>query len=222
MCILGAVRSFIEPLVMDALEKHFFRRLQRTHNVESLVILDQTDVRAPRLFEALERVAPVFVLFLNTSLPQCKHCSRGARALNQFQRFRLCHKQVLAQEATRSLRYEWIVRTRPDILWEAPLPLLSELNTGGVSGRLASVAAPSSLPNAAITRAFQPPPAGIGMPFAGVTPQVGPCRKWGWARETMLDDQFAVVPRCRRRSRSADTLLCCHLMCCHCPCCRCC
>ena len=190
VCILGSARSFVEPAVMEALERNFYRRLGLSHHVESFVILDQGDVGIPNIYEAIGRTkAPVFVLFLNNTLP-FPAAGKGFQRLNQFQRFRLCRAQVLAQEATRTMRYEWIVRTRPDLFFDEPLPLLSELSTAGISGRLASVVAPTGLPNAAITLVFQGSFGGLG-----VTPVNGACRKWGWSRETMLDDQFAIVPR---------------------------
>ena len=134
-------------------------------------------------------------MFMNTTLPTLYRSSHSrsvvdySQRLNQFARFKVCRDQVLMQEKLVNVPYAWIIRTRPDIFYEQPIPSLSSLRSDAVSGRLRCLAGKSTLPHEVFTDSA------VHRPSHGEVPRVPKCREVACAGRTYMDDQFAFVPR---------------------------
>jgi len=173
---MGAARDFAHPVVVQARESNLYDVLWRTHLVDTFAIFAADDrfgdqIKWPNradpggglhfqgpaaIYEALGALRPVFVSFMNTSLPLNARPWFSQR-LNQFARFRVCREQMLLREQQVNVAYEWIVRTRPDIRYERPLPPLSSLRVDAVSGRLRCIGGQmTTLPRAALTESIRP------------------------------------------------------------------
>ena len=137
----GHARSFAHARVRAALRLNVLERLEceRVDTFFSLAADDavpserrEWDVfsAAPALLEAEVRTlcdefAPLAVEFHREGAGLIKHAcgARGAplAAFSQLQKLAACYRLVEAEELRRGVRYEWLVRARPDLAWIAPL-----------------------------------------------------------------------------------------------------
>ncbi len=59
--------------------------------------------------------------------PQCEKYEKYASFYYQFSKLRTCYRQVEQYERSRAVCFDWIVRSRPDDAWRAPVPHVSSL-----------------------------------------------------------------------------------------------
>ena len=135
VCISGQARSLKLPEVWQSQRDRLLGAMHRDGwVVDVFIVLDKPP--AASILTALHDGSSTYAL-RNLSY---MHVGTGWRlgtsgTLNQYARFERCADRIRSHEATHSMRYEWVIRSRPDLLFYAELSSLHTLDRTGIHSR---------------------------------------------------------------------------------------
>ena len=94
------------------------------HLVDTFYVLDSADEADKDVRALVEMARPLQVQYVNASsdVEAMREVSATGGRLMQFGRLAVCLELVEAAGATRGQRYDWLIRSRPDLCTFGPLP----------------------------------------------------------------------------------------------------
>eukprot|EP00421_Protoceratium_reticulatum_P065453 CAMPEP_0168428726 /NCGR_PEP_ID=MMETSP0228-20121227/37007_1 /TAXON_ID=133427 /ORGANISM="Protoceratium reticulatum, Strain CCCM 535 (=CCMP 1889)" /LENGTH=275 /DNA_ID=CAMNT_0008442797 /DNA_START=78 /DNA_END=902 /DNA_ORIENTATION=- len=121
VCLAGMLRTFLWKEVQDA----FMSNFHRPGYEYFLSVDEEVDLQNSTMRPHVRAVFVDPVLPLIPWDPEIK-CPKGQAMhkylLPQADRIKLCHEAMENQETARNFTYKYIIRTRPDIYFERPIP----------------------------------------------------------------------------------------------------
>lgn len=127
LCVRGQARSFTNSVMHQAMKHYLVDDLRDSQgaSVDTFFDLDMSDKGHEGLSQALSTFVPKFV----------KYNSSG-RGYQQYSRLGDCKDMILEEEGRRKAKYDWVIQTRPDLLFSGPLPWLRSLKTDSIYSRM--------------------------------------------------------------------------------------
>jgi len=130
VCIAGLVRSIAEPAVYESIAQNATGSLEA--DVSIFYVLDKQQRPLADFEETFRRLPPASIAFYDaeadiTAWERMAPCELLFTPCHkQFEKLHTCLRLIEAAEASSNSKFDWLVRLRPDVQWNAPI--------GGLSG----------------------------------------------------------------------------------------
>ena len=121
----------VVPPVFASQREHLLEGLRKQGRLDVFYVLDGLDAFDAEVMHIVEEAAPRKAIYWNTS-----DTAMVERGMLQFQRLGVCLRLFKASESEQHLQYDWLVRSRPDLFFYGPLPMLGALDPTAVHTRM--------------------------------------------------------------------------------------
>lgn len=126
LCVSGALRSFANDRQRHNFVESFYIPFDASTTIHTFLCLDDNDeVKNERVMRAVnDSLRPVDLNIVSITCDDswCKNQNCIRSGYEQFRRFDLCMDRIIKREKEDDLRYDFIIRTRPDIVMHESLP----------------------------------------------------------------------------------------------------
>jgi len=208
LCIAGkaALREWrstaaLDARVVESQLEHLVPSLRHQGSLDVIFVLDSTDAADAEVQQILTRFQPLTVRYDNSSADAVD--GRRRRTVPSYMKLAVCADAFERAEQRRGIRYDWTVRSRPDLYFYGALPTLSSLDVGAVHSRVRCHHFKGSFIESQISSENHH----RLRRDCSHRPTKCPCRQMPDCPDNAtlrLDDQFAIVPRALMHSYFAS------------------
>jgi len=132
VCIAGLARSFAEPVVYESIAQNATGSLEA--DVSIFYVIDMQRRPFADFEETFRRLPPASIAFYDaeadvTAWERMAPCELlWTPCHKQFEKLHTCLRLIEAAEASSNSKFDWLVRLRPDVQWNAPIGGLSSFD----------------------------------------------------------------------------------------------
>ncbi|GAB5365448.1 hypothetical protein AAMO2058_001058900 [Amorphochlora amoebiformis] len=172
--LVGHVSYFLDPTIRESMETHLLKAMRRISDVHTFLCVDTSETT----YLPKKELKRLNITVFTKSFP----------GRMQFYRKKWCHNKVEEYASNNSISFDWVVQTRPDLMYFADVPDISKLGKDRIYGRLRASGFQYSkrwnLSSLAFSHAFSHP---------------SEIACWGkfasWQKDCIIaDDQFNYIP----------------------------
>ena len=179
--------------------RHLLLGLAAQGSLDTFFVLEAADAGEAEVLGVLRRFMPVGVTWVNSS----EETAESRRTVPQYMKLAACADAFERAEARSGRRYDWTVRSRPDLYFYGGLPALDTLDAGAVHARMRCFHFGSNFTENNISAELH------HVLRRGCGHKTDQCscrlmRDCSTNDATRLDDQFALVPRSLMRTYFAS------------------